>query len=233
MRMRALRRLTVLATVAALSVPLGLASAGAAGQQSAHTTRTAAAAEPLPGAYISPWGDAHVAMSDDMLAWMEREGTTLSAVSPFVMDADDRGFSMLIGTTAGDGLDTKGRIFYPGGIEFHHAASGKTITLTPSYIRVMPTPGYAAAVAVDGQAHSEEIMIADSVYTEAMTGARPSPTGFRVKNVRGYVSQDLADLFTSVTGATPPRVGSLWGTLTPNFDYIPGTAKPPTFPTFP
>lgn len=233
MRMHALRRLTVLAAVAALAVPLGLTSAGAAAQQPANTTRTAAAAEPLPGAYISPWGDAHVAMGDEMLAWMEREGIALSAVSPFVMDDDDRGFSMLIGSTAGDGLDTKGRIFYPGGIEFHHARSGKTITLTPSFIRVMPTPGYSAGVSVDGQAHSEEIMIADSVYTEAMIGARPSPTGFRVKNVRGYVSQDLANLFASVTGATPPRVGSLFATLTPNFDYVPKAAKPPTFPTLP
>ncbi|MFF7335881.1 hypothetical protein ACFZAT_00945 [Streptomyces sp. NPDC008163] len=232
MRMRALRRLTVLATVTALSVPIGLASAGAAAQPPAHTARTAAA-DPLPGAYISPWGDAHVAMSDEMLSWMEREGITLSAVSPFVMDDDNRGFSMLIGTTAGDGLDSKGRIYYPGGIEFHHAASGRTITLTPSYIRVMPTPGYSASVAVDGHAYSEEIMVADSVYTEVMTGARPSPTGFRVKNVRGYVSQDFADLFASVTGATPPRVGSLWGTLTPNFDYIPGKAQPAPFPTFP
>ncbi|MFD6472112.1 hypothetical protein ACFWEH_01150 [Streptomyces anulatus] len=91
-----------MAAVAALSVPLGLTSSGAAAQQPAGTTRAAAVAAPLPGAHISPWGDAQVAI-----------------------------------------------------------------------------------------------------------------------------------LFAAATGATAPRAGSLFGTLTPNFDYVPGAATPPSFPTFP
>ncbi|MCP3822922.1 hypothetical protein NLX86_34085 [Streptomyces sp. A3M-1-3] len=233
MRMHALRRLTVLAAVAALSVPLGMTSSGAAAQQPDSTTRTAAAVEPLPGAYISPWGDAQAAVSDETLAWMEREGITWEAISPFVKDADGRGFSMPIGSTAGDGLDSKGRIFYPGGIKFHHAPSGKTITLKSTFIRVMPTPAYSAGVSIDGKPLREEVVIAESTYSEVMAGARPSPTGFRLKKVPFYFTQEAANLFSTGIGATAPRVGSLFGTLTPNFDYVPSTAKPPTFPTFP
>jgi hypothetical protein len=232
MRMHALRRLTVLAAVAALSVPLGLTSSGAAAQQPTSTTRTAAA-EPLPGAYISPWGDAQVEIGDETLAWMEREGITVEAISPFVMDADRRGFSMPIGSTAGDGLDSKGRIFYPGGLKIRHEGSGKTITLKSTFIRVMPTPAYSAGVSIDGKALLEEVVIAESTYSEVMAGARPSTTGFRIKKAPFYVTQEAANLFAVATGATAPRAGSLFGTLTPNFDYVPGTAKPSTVPTLP
>ncbi|MEI5034352.1 hypothetical protein RB201_21415 [Streptomyces sp. S1A(2023)] len=124
MGMHAIRRLIAVAAVAALSVPLGLTSSGAAAQQPAGAVKSAAAA-PLPGAYISPWGSAQVTIGDETLAWMEREGIALEAISPFVMDADGRGFSMPIGSTAGDGLDAKGRIFYPGGLRIRHQASGK------------------------------------------------------------------------------------------------------------
>ena len=233
MRMHTLRRLTVLAAVAALSVPLGLASPGAAAPQSVSATRTAAAAEPLPGAYISPWGDARVEIGDETLAWMEREDITMEAISPFVMDADGRGFSMPIGSTAGDGLDSKGRIFYPGGLKIQHQGSGKTITLKSTFIRVMPTPAYSAGVSMDGKALLEEAVIAESTYGEVMAGARPSATGFRIKKAPFYVTQEAANLFAVATGATSPRAGSLFGTLTPNFDYVPGKAKPPTAPTFP
>ncbi|WP_461027393.1 hypothetical protein [Streptomyces sparsus] len=230
--MHALRRLTVLAAVAALSVPLALTSSGAAAQHPASTPRTAAA-DPLPGAYISPWGDARVEIGDETLAWMEREGITVEAISPFVMDADGRGFSMPIGSTAGDGLDTKGRIFYPGGLRIQHQESGRTITLKSTFIRVMPTPAYSAGVSVDGKQLLEEVVVAESTYAEVMAGARPSPTGFRIKKAPFYVTEEAANLFAAATGATAPRAGSLFGTLTPNFDYVPNAAKPPMFPTFP
>ncbi|MFD5645384.1 hypothetical protein ACFWIP_27230 [Streptomyces anulatus] len=233
MGMHAIRRLIAVAAVAALSVPLGLTSSGAAAQQPAGTTRAAAVAAPLPGAYISPWGDAQVAIGDETLAWMEREGITLEAISPFVMDADGRGFSMPIGSTAGDGLDSKGRIFYPGGLRIQHRASGKSITLQSTFIRVMPTPAYSAGVSIDGERFREEVVIAESTYVEVMAGARPNPIGFRVKKAPFYVTQEAADLFAAATGATAPRAGSLFGTLTPNFDYVPGAATPPSFPTFP
>ncbi|MFJ9884574.1 hypothetical protein ACIQRW_01755 [Streptomyces sp. NPDC091287] len=232
MGMHAIRRLIAVAAVAALSVPLGLTSSGAAAQQPAGAVKSAAAA-PLPGAYISPWGSAQVAIGDETLAWMEREGITLEAISPFVMDADGRGFSMPIGSTAGDGLDSKGRIFYPGGLRIQHQESGKSITLQSTFIRVMPTPAYSAGVSIDGEKLREEVVIAESTYVEVMAGARPSPTGFRIKKAPFYVTQEAADLFAAATGATAPRAGSLFGTLTPNFDYVPGAATPPALPTFP
>ncbi|MFG2172436.1 hypothetical protein ACGFMO_13770 [Streptomyces niveus] len=219
--MRALRRLTVLAAAVALTAPLGMTAAGAAAPQQSAAAPTAAVAEPFPGAYISPWGDAQVALGDEAIAWMQREGITLEAISPFTMDADNRGFSMPIGSTAGDGLDSRGRIFYPGGLRFHHKASGKTVTLQSTFIRVMPTPAYSAGVSVDGKRLSEEVSIAESTYTEVMAGARPSFTGFRIKQAPFYLTQQAADLFSSVTGGEAPRVGSLFGTLTPNFDYVP------------
>ncbi|MFJ9504340.1 hypothetical protein ACIRPZ_11125 [Streptomyces anulatus] len=174
-----------------------------------------------------------MAIGDETLAWMEREGITLEAISPFVMDADGRGFSMPIGSTAGDGLDSKGHIFYPGGLRIQHRASGKSITLQSTFIRVMPAPAYSAGVSIDGERFREEVVIAESTYVEVMAGARPSPTGFRIKKAPFYVTQEAADLFAAATGATAPRAGSLFGTLTPNFDYVPGAATPPSFPTFP
>ncbi|MFI6699410.1 hypothetical protein ACIBJC_10635 [Streptomyces sp. NPDC050509] len=222
MPMHGLRRLTVLAAVAALSLPLGLTSAGAAtAQLPAATHQAAPAAAPFPGAYISPWGDAQIALGGDALSWMEREGITLEAITPFAMDADRKGFSMPIGSTAGDGLDIRGRIFYPGGLNFHHVASGKTITLKPTYIRVMPTPSYTAGVAVDGVPISDEVVIAESTYAEVMLGARPSFTGFRIKQAPFYLTAEASRLFASITGGEAPPVGALFGTLTPNFDYIP------------
>ncbi|WP_405714151.1 MULTISPECIES: hypothetical protein [unclassified Streptomyces] len=232
MSMRAIRRLTVLAAVAALAMPLGLASAGAADSTSAPATLTAAA-DPFPGAYISPWGDAQVELSPELLGWMRTEGITLDAISPFEMDADGRGFSMPIGSTAGDGLDSRGRIFYPGGLTFRHAASNTTITLKPTYIRVMPTPGYSAGVAVNGVPVADELMIADTTPAEALLGARPSPTGFRLEKVPFRITAEASAMFAQVTGRPGPRVGSLLGTLTPNFDYIPGqTSSPIGFPSF-
>lgn len=222
MSLHGLRRLTVLAAVAALSLPLGLAQAGAAPHAAA--TGKAAVSAPFPGAYLSPWGDAQVALGEETVAWMTREHITLEAITPFVMDADKRGFSMPIGSTAGDGLDSKGRIFYPGGLRFHHAGSGKTFTLMPTYIRVMPTPAYTAGVSVDGKMVSEEVTMAESTYAEVIAGARPSLTGWRIKQAPFYVTPETARLFASLTGGEGPRVGSLFGTLTPNFDYVP-TAK--------
>lgn len=165
---------------------------------------------------------------------MEREGITLEAISPFVMDKDKRGSSLPIGSTAGDGLDSKGRIFYPGGLNFHHKGSGKTITLKPTYIRVMPTPAYSAGVAVDGQPLTDEISIAESTYVEVMAGVRPSLTGFRIKKAPFYMTAEASRLFASVTGGEAPRVGALFGTLTPNFDYVPTTSSSPAgLPVFP
>ncbi|MFF2326675.1 MULTISPECIES: hypothetical protein [unclassified Streptomyces] len=229
--MRAIRRLTVLAALTALTVPFGLASAGAVGSQ-APVVHRATVADPFPGVYISPWGDAHVELSPETLSWMRAEGVTLEAISPFVMDADGRGFDMPIGSTAGDGLDSRGRIFYPGGLNFHHAASDRTITLKPTYIRVMPTPGYSAGVAVNGVPFADEVQIADTTPAEALLGARPSPTGFRLEKVPFRITAEATRLFAQVTGGEGPRAGSLLGTLTPNFDYIPGRTSPIGFPSF-
>ncbi|MFI8438403.1 hypothetical protein ACIGJO_32625 [Streptomyces sp. NPDC079020] len=221
MSMHGFRRLTVLAALAALALPLGMSSAGASAPQQAAAAPGAVVAAPFPGAYISPWGDAQIALSDEAIDWMKREGITLDAIGPFAMDKDARGFSMPIGSTAGDGLDSRGRIFYPGGLNFRHAASGRTITLKPTYIRVMPTPAYSAAVLVDGVPFDDEVTIAESTYVEVMAGARPSLTGFRIKQAPFYMTEEASSIFRSVTGGEAPRVGSLFGTLTPNFDYVP------------
>ncbi|MER5441087.1 hypothetical protein [Streptomyces sp. NPDC002790] len=228
--MHRIRRSAAVAVAAALALPLGLASASAA---PADAPRSAAVqADPFPGVYISPWGDADVAISDETWDWLDREGFTLDAISPFKMDADKRGFSMPIGSTAGDGLDSKGRIFYPGGLNLHHARSGKTFTLKPTYIRVMPTPGYSAGVSVDGKVIDDEVMVAETTAREALVGARPSPTGFRLEKVPFRVTKELSDLFTEQTGRPGPRVGSLFGTLTPHFDYVPtGPQSPTGFPS--
>ncbi|MGC5398159.1 hypothetical protein ACPXCP_20795 [Streptomyces sp. DT20] len=230
MSMRAIRRLAVLAAVAALTVPLGMASAGATAAQ--VPAARAAAADPLPGVYLSPWGDADVELSDELLGWMRDHGITLDAISPFAMAPDGRSFSMPIGSTAGDGLDSQGRIFYPGGLNFHHAASGKTITLKPTYIRVMPTPGYSAGVAVNGVPLTDELMIADTTPAETLAGARPSLTGWRLEKVPFRITAEASRMFAQVTGDEGPRVGSLLGTLTPNFDYIPGRTSSTGFPSF-
>lgn len=232
MSMRAIRRLTVLAAIAALTVPFGMASAGATGAQAQAPAARTAAADPFPGVYISPWGDADVALSDELLDWMRDRDITLNAISPFVMAPDGRSFSMPIGSTSGDGLDSQGRIFYPGGLNFHHAASGKTITLKPTYIRVMPSPGYSAGVTVNGVPRADELMVADTTPAEALLGARPSPTGFRLEKVPFRITAEASKMFTEVTGVEGPRVGSLLGTLTPNFDYIPGRTSPTGFPSF-
>ncbi|MFJ1897268.1 hypothetical protein [Streptomyces sp. NPDC088115] len=139
---------------------------------------------------------------------------------------------MPIGSTAGDGLDSRGRVFYPGGLTFHHAASGKTITLKPTYIRVTPMPGYSAGVAVNGVPLTDEPMIADTTPAETLAGARPCLTGWRLEKVPFRITAEASRMFAQVTGDEGPRVGSLLGTLTPNSDYIPGRTSSTGFPGF-
>lgn len=235
MSLRRFRRLTVLAAVMALALPLGLAQAGATAPAKAEQARaTFASSAPFPGAYLSPWGDADVAIDPRTQSWLQREGITLEAISPFKMHDDGKGFSMPIGSTAGDGLDAKGRIFYPGGLKLHHASSDETVTLKPTWIRVMPRPGYSAGVDVNGKKVSDETQIADTHYDEVMKSARPSPTGWRLEKVPFYFTQDAKDLLEQHTRINAPEAGTPFGTLSPNFDYIPtkpGTGAP-GFPGF-
>lgn len=217
MRMRVIRRLSALAAVAVLSLPFGLNSA----QAGNVPTPAARATAPIPGAYISPWGDARVEISDETLRWMNQEGITLEVTSPFTMDADGRGFSMPISATAGAGLDAEGRISYQGGLRFHHRSTGKTVTLKPTSITVMPRPGWSSRVEVDGRALAGELPLGDTHYDEIMTSASPSATGYRLQKAPFYVTAEAAGLFADETGHLGPRVGSLFATLTPNFDYVP------------
>lgn len=224
------RRLALLASATALLLPLGVSQVAAAAPGKAGTARTASAQEPIPGAYISPWGDADADISPQFQQWLEQEGVTLEAISPFKMDADGAGFSMPIGSTAGDGLDSRGRIYYPGGLRLHHAESGQTVTLKPTWIRVMPRPGYSAGVELNGRTISEETQIADTNYSEAMLGARPSPTGFRLEKIPFYFTEEAANLIEEYSDIDAPEPGTPFGTLTPHFDYIPGK---PSFPGLP
>lgn len=221
------RRFVLLASAAALLLPLGIVQGGAVSPAAAETT---SAAGPIPGAYISPWGSADVELSPDAQQWLAREGITVEAISPFTMHADGKGFSMPIGSTAGDGLDSKGRIYYPGGLRLHHTESGQTATLKPTWIRVMPRPGYSAGVEVNGRSFSEETQIADTDYAEVMKGARPSPTGFRLEKMPFYFTHEAEELIETHSDIDALEGGKLLGTLTPHFDYIPGT---PSFPGLP
>ncbi|MFC4493085.1 hypothetical protein ACFPA8_02905 [Streptomyces ovatisporus] len=221
------RRFALLASATALLMPLAIAQAGAASPAAAGTTSAAA---PIPGAYISPWGSADVELSPEAQQWLDREGITVEAISPFRMHADGNGFSMPIGSTAGDGLDSRGRIYYPGGLRLHHTESGQTATLKPTWIRVMPRPGYSAGVELDGRTLSEETQIADTDYFEAMKGARPSPTGFRLEKIPFYFTHDAENLIEAHSDIDALEGGEPLGTLTPHFDYIPGT---PSFPGLP
>ena len=223
MRMSIVRRCAAVVAASALCATLGLTSADAAPQAApaAPVSAPAEAAEPGVGPYISPWGDAQVDLSQETLDWMDRENVALEAIAPFEMDADGKGFSMPIGSTAGDHLDPKGRIFYPGGLRFTHADSGRTAELRPTWIRVMPRPGYSAGVTVDGKKLRDELQIGDTRIDEVMVGARPSPTGFRLEKVPFYVTKEASDLFRQITGSSGPRPGSRLGTLTPDFRYIP------------
>lgn len=230
------RRLALLASATALLIPLGATQASALASGAAATSANAAGAAakaPIPGAYISPWGDADVDLSPQFQSWMQREGVSLEAISPFTMDADGKGFSMPIGSTAGDGLDSKGRIFYPGGLTLRHAASGDTATLKPTFIRVMPRPGYTAGVEFNGRPVTDELPLGDTNYFEAMAGARPSPTGFRLERIPFYFTSEAEQLIEAGTDIDAPEAGTPLFTLTPHFDYIPTDPSFPGLPGFP
>ncbi|MFD6431530.1 hypothetical protein [Streptomyces venezuelae] len=225
-----LTRTVAVAALAVLALPLGLTPAGATAPQQ-PSAPGAMAADPVPGAYISPWGSADVDLSPEAQKWMKEEGITVKAIAPFKMHKDGNGFSMPIGSTAGDHLDSKGRIYYPGGIEFRHKASDKTVKLLPTWIRVMPRPGYSAGVEVNGKKIADELMIADTKYAEVMASARPTPTGFQLKKVPFYMTKEASEMFSEHSGAKGPRVGAFFGTLTPHFDYVPTNTSPvPGFP---
>jgi hypothetical protein len=212
------RRLATVASVAALLVPLASAQATAAPQAPAAPS---AADRIIPGAYISPWGDAEVRFSPEFVEFKEREGVTLEAIEPFKLHPDGNGVHMPIGSTAGDGLDAKGRIFYPGGLTLRHEASGDTATLKPTYIRVMPRPGYSAGVSFNGQKLSDEIQVGDTNYAEAIASARPSPTGFRMERIPFYFTQEAESAIEANTDIDAPDAGTPLFTLSPDFDYIP------------
>lgn len=224
------RRLALLASATALLIPLGATQASAL---TSEAPRAGAVEGPIPGAYISPWGDADVKLSPEIQDWMAREGVSLEAISPFKMDPDGKGFSMPIGSTAGDGLDSQGRIFYPGGLRLRHDETGDTATLKPTYIRVMPRPGYTAGVEFNGQPVADELPIGDTNYVEAMAGARPSPTGFRLEKIPFYFTSEAKEMIEAHTSIEAPEAGTPLFTLTPHFDYIPTRPSSPGVPEIP
>lgn len=215
------RRLAMVASVTALLVPFAGSQAAAAPQAPAAPAAPTAQDRIIPGAYISPWGSADVEFAPEFQEFLEREGVTVEAIEPFKMHADGKGLSMPIGSTAGDGLDEKGRIFYPGGLTLRHQASGDTATLKPTYITVMPRPGYSAGVSFNGQQLSDEIQIGDTNYAEVMASARPSPTGFRLDKVPFYFSPEAGAALEAHTEIDAPEAGTPMFTLTPHFDYVP------------
>ncbi|MFG3049997.1 hypothetical protein ACGFZP_03450 [Kitasatospora sp. NPDC048239] len=214
---RALRRLAVLAAAGTLLAPAAFATSASASPgrtESAATTRAG-------GVYISPWGSAHLALSEETSKWIAEENVTVTAIEPFRMDEDGKGVEMPIGSTAGDHLDAQGRIFYPGGLKLTHPGSGHTFTLIPTYIRVMPTPLWSSGLQVDGTEVSPEFPVGDTSYGEVIASGRPTFTGFKLDKLPFHVTQDASDLISQYTNRPGPKAGSVLGTLTPRFDYVP------------
>ena len=212
------RRLATIVSAAALLVPLTSFQATAA---PSDPPAPSAPDRIIPGAYISPWGDAEARFSPEFNEFLQREGVTVEAIAPFAMHPDGQGIHMPIGSTAGDGLDAKGRIFYPGGLTLRHRSTGDTATLKPTYIRVMPRPGYSAGVSFNGRPLSDEIQIGDTDYAEAIASARPSPTGWRMERIPFYFTQEAESAIEANTSIDAPEAGTPLFTLSPDFDYIP------------
>lgn len=215
--MRLFRTLSALAMVGALALSAAPATAESAPTTSAALASTDPAA---PGIYISPWGSAHVRVSDTTATWLRTNGIKLGAISPFVLDPDGLGFDMPIGSTAGDHLDSKGRIYYPGGMTLDQASTSTHIELVPTWIRLAPTPGYSAGVRVDGVETSPETLLAYTTPAEVIASGRPTLTGFTLDKVPFHVTRDTQDLTAEYFGNGLPA-DSMFGTLTPRFDYVP------------
>lgn len=223
--MRLFHTVAALALAGALALSAAPANAGAAALPGGPAAPAATAAESpngpaAPGIYISPWGSAHVRVSAETAAWLTRNGVKLGAIAPFVLDPDGLGFEMPIGSTAGDHLDSQGRIFYPGGMTLDQASSGTHVELEPTWIRIVPQPGYSAGVRVNGQKVSDETLLAYTTPAEVLANGRPTLTGFKLDRVPFHITQETAALTTQYFGEGL-KADSMFGTLTPRFDYVP------------
>lgn len=235
--MRFLRRLPLIAAAAALlTAPLtGTANAAAVRSAApAPAPRAATPASPLgSGVYISPWGSAHVTMSDETKAWLAQQGAVVSMIAPFTTTGDGTDFDMPIGSTAGDHLDSQGRIYYPGGLSITFPKTGHTVTLEPTYIRLAPTPGYSTGVILDGKQVLDEVQVADTSAPEVLASGRLTMTGFMLDKLPFHWTQDAVDMAAYASGSQPPKAGTPFFTLTPRFDYVPtGSASPSPFSGF-
>ncbi|MCX4745215.1 hypothetical protein OG455_06715 [Kitasatospora sp. NBC_01287] len=217
--MRLFRTLSALAVAGTLALSTAPATAGAAAP-SAATAPAASAEHRAPGIYISPWGSAHVRVSAETAAWLSTNGVKLGAIAPFVIDPDGLGFDMPIGSTAGDHIDAQGRIFYPGGMTLDQASTGTHVELEPTWIRLVPQPGYSAGITVNGQKISDETLIAYTTPAEVLANGRPTLTGFMLDRVPFHVTPEAAALTAQWFG-DGLKADSMFGTLTPRFDYVP------------
>ncbi|MEV0530964.1 hypothetical protein [Kitasatospora sp. NPDC050463] len=213
--MRLFRSLAALSLAGVMALSAAPADASTPGAVPAPRSGPSAS-----GLYISPWGSAHVKVSDTTRQWLDRNGIKLGAIAPFVLDQDGYGFELPIGSTAGDHIDEKGRIYYPGGITFNQPSKGTTVELQATWIRVMPQPGYAAGIRINGQQVSPETLIAYTTPAEVLANGRPTLKGFTLDRVPFHVTQDTADL-TKFWFGDGLAADSMFGTLTPRFDYVP------------
>lgn len=213
--MRILRNFVIAAAALALAAPVGLAPSAQAAVPVVQDADQRASR-----IYISPWGSAKVRVSDTTKAWLIANDIKLGAIPPFTLDPDGYGFDMPIGSTAGDHLDEKGRIFYPGGITLQQDSSQTFVELVPTWIRIMPQPGYSAGVKVNGTPVSDETLIAYTTPAEVIANGRPTLTGFTLDRVPFHVTGDAAKLTKAYFG-DGLQENSMFGTLTPRFDYVP------------
>lgn len=223
------RNLIVCMAVVALTAPGSFAAAATGGSTPNFT-----------GIFLSTWGTAHVTFSGTFAQWLAETGATVTAQAPLTLDADRTGFTMPVSRTVGSHLDAWGRMAYPGALEIsvpvaaQSARSGdggvraesrslnRTLRFGPLYMRVVPDVSWSAKLAVDGAPTGGELKLATADYAEVLEGGgTPSPSGFRATSVPFRLTQDAADLLARESRHSAPAAGTLFGTLTPNFDDLP------------
>lgn len=99
-------------------------------------------------------------------------------------------------------------------------SSSTVVELQATWIRLMPQPGYSAGVKANTEKVSEETLIAYTTPAEVLANGRPTLTGFTLDRVPFHVTADAAALTEKFFG-NALKTDSMFGTLTPRFDYVP------------
>jgi hypothetical protein len=80
---------------------------------------------------------------------------------------------------------------------------------------------------LDGKQIMDEVLLGETSAPEVLASGRLTMTGFMLDKVPFHWTQDAVDIAAYASGSQPPKAGTLFGTLTPRFDYVPtGSASP-------